>query len=72
VTPTETAAEEQAFPTLQRWFPHRGGWCDSMNRGEYHVKPPNIEEYLQDAIKEDNEVFGLFHQDVVFSHMSVT
>jgi hypothetical protein len=43
-----------------------------MNRGEYHVKPPNIEEYLQDAIKEDNEVFGLFHQDVVFSHMSVT
>ena len=34
-------------------------------------RPPKIEEYLQDAIKEDLDVFGVSHKDVVFSHLAV-
>ena len=34
-------------------------------------RPPKIEEYLQDAIKEDLDVFGASHKDVVFSHLAV-
>ena len=71
VTPTKTAAEEQTSHTLQRWFPLWGGWYDAENRGEEPAQPPEIEEYLQDALKEENEVFGIAHKDLVFSHMSV-
>ena len=42
VTPTETAAEEQTSPTLQRWFPLWGGWYDAENRGEELEQPPEI------------------------------
>ena len=70
LTPSETAAEEQTSHTLQRWFPLWGGWYDAENRGEKLEQPPEIEENIQDAIKEDNEVFGIAHKDVVFSHMS--
>ena len=71
LTPTETAAEEQTSSALQLWFPLWGGWYDAENRGEELEQPPEIKEYLQDAIKEDNEVFEIAHKDFVFSHMSV-
>ena len=59
---TEKAAEEQ---TQHRRFPLWGGWYEFDNRGE---EPSEIEEYLQDVTKEDNEVFGIAHslKDVVF------
>ena len=63
--------EEVASPTLQRWFPLWGGWYDSDNKTDEKTKPVELEEYLQDAIKEDNEVFGISHKDVVFSHIAI-
>jgi vacuolar protein sorting-associated protein 13D len=72
--PEPEGPEEPQAPTLQRWFPLWGGWYGS---GEVEVEaeeeraPPRIEEYLQDALKEDQEVLGVAHKDVVFSHLTV-
>ena len=65
-----TPGEEVASPTLQRWFPLWGGWYDSSGTDEA-TKPVELEEYLQDAMKEDNEVLGISHKDVVFSHITI-
>ena len=68
---TPGAVEDVTSPTLQRWFPLWGGWYNSENVQESDSGPPVLEEYLQDAIKEDNEVLGVSHKDVVFSHVSI-
>ena len=39
------------------------GWYDAVNSGEELAQPPEIEDYLQDAI---NEEFGKAHKYVIF------
>ena len=66
-------ADDVSSPTLQRWFPLWGGWYNTEHKIE-DLSPtaaPQLEEYLQDAIKEDNEVYGVSHKDVVFSHVAI-
>ena len=72
------------FPLWGGWYGGEGeaetsGLGDDGNGGgdmavqeiEEVKRPPKIEEYLQDAIKEDLDVFGVSHKDVVFSHLAV-
>ena len=69
----EEPAVAPPAPTLQRWFPLWGGWYDTPEEEEEGevLAPPEIEEYLQDAIKEDQGVSGVAHKDVVFSHLAL-
>ena len=66
--------DEVTSPTLQRWFPLWGGWYNTEARAseasETEVRP-ELEEFLQDAMKEEHEVFGVSHKDVLFSHVSI-
>ena len=80
VTPSKLqspTAEDVASPTLQRWFPLWGGWYNTEqaaaedDQQQSGGPAPQLEEYLQDVIKEDNEVLGVSHKDVVFSHVSI-
>ena len=67
-------ADEVTTPTLQRWFPLWGGWYNTEARAseasEVEARP-ELEEFLQDAMKEEHEVFGVSHKDVLFSHVSI-
>ena len=71
--PEPGGQEELSSPTLQRWFPLWGGWYSSPQQVEQEqpAGPVQLEEFLQDAIKEDTEVQGVSHKDVVFSQLSV-
>ena len=76
VTPVlSPSGDDVASPTLQRWFPLWGGWYNSdqaqVDTEQQQPGPVQLEEYLQDAIKEDQEVLGVSHKDVVFSHVSI-
>ena len=71
VEPEPEVVEEPQAPTLQRWFPLWGGWYDTGQAEAEERAPPRIEEYLQDALKEDQEVLGVAHKDVVFSHLTM-
>ena len=65
-------ADEVTTPTLQRWFPLWGGWynTEASEASETEARP-ELEEFLQDAMKEEHEVFGVSHKDVLFSHVSI-
>ena len=76
-----TTEGPQPAPTLQRWFPLWTGWYETEEaEGQDRIDgpdkegtpaPPEIEEYIQDVINEGQEVFGVAHKDVVFSHLAV-
>ena len=71
-TPTSPGQDEVTSPTLQRWFPLWGGWYNADTNVETdQAGPPQLEEYLQDAIKEDHEVYGVSHKYVLFSHIPI-
>ena len=70
-TPTSLIQDEVSSPTLQRWSPLWGGWYNADTKVETDQAGPQLEEYLQDAIKEDHEVYGVSHKYVLFSHISI-
>ena len=69
--PGASPVEEVSSPTLQRWFPLWGGWYNTEAKETEAESRPELEEFLLDAMKEDNEVFGVSHKDVLFSHVSI-
>ena len=70
----DNSGDEVTSPTLQRWFPLWGGWYNTEARASEASETearPELEEFLQDAMKEEHEVFGVSHKDVLFSHVSI-
>ena len=58
-------------PTLLQWFRLWGGWYNTEAKASEVEARPELEEFLQDAMKEEHEVFGVSHKDVLFSHVSI-
>ena len=58
-------------PTLLQWFRLWGGWYNTEAKASEVEARPELEEFLQDTMNKEHEVFGVSYKDVLFSPVSI-